>query len=233
MIYKMKVLDKLISQAFSSAKILIWFILFWKVQSCDFNNSLGSSYEFMNMMKWQGQGMTFPRIQFHNRLTYHFFPIDIWQWTFPGITLLKSFCSLSSPQQSLSAGWVLWLKHRLEQSVTFPGGFLRDSPKPGPPVWASQTTVTGTAGHSTSDSFSFIHSNWTKICNFPPFSMDHCLPRRECDTDLQNISLGCIRENKMVPLVSSGKNTKWNLRKHPWGPWIWRLQMPGPGLTPE
>lgn len=89
----------------------------------------------------------------------------------------------------------------------------------------------GTVGHSTSDSFFFLHSNWNKICNFPPSSMDHSLPRRDCNTDLQSISVQFTTENKMVPLVSSWRNTNWDNRKHLWGPWIWRVQVPGPGLT--
>lgn len=176
----------------------------------------------------------FPRSNSITDKPVTFFPLTLGSgscWYHPLEIIL--FISIPSTTTFDWVRWVLWWTHSPEQSVIFPEGFLRNSPKPGPPVCASQTTVMGTVGHSTSDSFSFFHSNWTKTCHFPSSSMDHLLPRRDCDADLQHISLPCTRENKIVPLVPWGRNTKWNPRKYPWGPRNWNVQMPGPGFTPK
>ena len=83
--------------------------------------------------------MAFSRI--HTRLTSHF---SHWHLAAnsAGSAFLKSFRSLPSLSNHSPLGGVL-STNSLEQSLTFPDGFLGDSPKPGPWVCPTQTTWLG------------------------------------------------------------------------------------------
>ena len=89
----------------------------------------------------------FPRSNSITDKPVTFFPLTLGSgscWYHPLEIIL--FISIPSTTTFDWVRWVLWWTHSPEQSVIFPEGFLRNSPKPGPPVCASQTTVRNSSG---------------------------------------------------------------------------------------